>query len=356
MVKNDIFPEGKNMVNVKDGMIDLQTLEMKDILNMDDVQRFLDNFAVGINCAAVAVDRNGNELTRPSCYRPFCQDFIHKSSIGDARCADCHKRFGEEAGKIGKPYVGTCHAGMIDFAAPVIVKGELIGTILGGQILDREPDENKIRNVAGEINADPDELIEAAHKADIVPRKNIEAAAEVLNTVVNGFAVSGYNKLEIRVLVDALSENFKQISQTIENLAESAQTITENQDSLSTEIGGIETTAHDIANIVTSIGKVADRTKMIGLNASIEAARLGNDGRSFSVVAKEIRNLAENTKQTAGQITLLNEQISDKVNGTTAKSKETLAATQDQSAAMEELSATVTNMLSLTDRLTSLFG
>ena len=106
---------------------------------------------------------------------------------------------------------------------------------------------------------------------------------------------------------------------------------------------------------MTSIGKVADRTKMIGLNASIEAARLGNDGRSFSVVAKEIRNLAENTKQTAGQITLLNEQISNKVNDTTSKSKETLGATQDQSAAMEELSATVTNMLALTDKLKSLF-
>ena len=343
------------MVNISDGSIDLQALEMKDIIDVKALQNFLDNFALGMNCAAVAVDKNGNEVTNPSYYRSFCQDFIHKSAVGDARCAECHNRFGEEAAKSGRPYIGTCHAGMIDFAAPVIVEGVHIGTILGGQILDREPDESKIRTVASEINEDADQLVEAAHKADIVPRKNIEAAANVLFTVVNELARSGYNRIETESLVNSMSESFGQISQTIDNLAESAQTITENQDSLSSEISGIETTARDIANIVTSIGKVADRTKMIGLNASIEAARLGNDGRSFSVVAKEIRNLAENTKQTAGQITSLNEQISDKVRATTTKSKDTLGATQDQSAAMEELSATVTNMLAQTEKLKHLF-
>ena len=44
------------MVNIKDGMIDLQTLEMKDIIDIPSLQRFLDNFALGMNCAAVSVD------------------------------------------------------------------------------------------------------------------------------------------------------------------------------------------------------------------------------------------------------------------------------------------------------------
>ena len=343
------------MINISGGNVDVKSLEMKDIMDISALQKFLDDFAIGMNCAAVAVDINGNEVTKPSDYRPFCQDFIHKSAVGDARCAECHKRFGEEAAKSGKPYIGQCHAGMVDFAIPVMIDGIQIGTILGGQILEKEPDEMKIRTVASEINVDPDQLVEAAHKADIVPAKSIAAAADVLFIVVNELARTGYNRIETQALVENMSDSFKQISETIDNLAQSAQTITENQDALSTEIGGIETTARDIANIVTSIGKVADRTKMIGLNASIEAARLGNDGRSFSVVAKEIRNLAENTKQTAGQITSLNEQISEKVKDTTTKSTDTLGATQDQSAAMEELSATVTNMLEQTERLKNLF-
>ena len=131
------------MVNIVNGVIDINSLEMKDIIDIGALQKFLDNFALGMNCAAVSVDRNGNEITKPSYYRPFCQDFIHKSTIGDSRCAKCHNQFGEEAARTGKPYIAACHAGMIDFAAPVIVKGIHLGTILGGQILDEAPDDEQ---------------------------------------------------------------------------------------------------------------------------------------------------------------------------------------------------------------------
>lgn len=344
------------MVNLENGVIKLDQLEMSDIIDIKKLQAFLDNFALGMNCAAVSVDRDGNEVTKPSYYRPFCSNFIHRSTIGDARCAKCHNQFGEEAVKNGKPFVGTCHAGMIDFAAPVIVEGEHIGTILGGQILDKEPDDKMIRRVAGEINVNPDELSNASKQIDIVSRKNIEAAAEVLNTVVNQFAQSGYNKLQIEIVIKDLMENLNQISATIGDLAESAQTITENQKSLSEEILDIENAVREIEGIVTLISGTADKTNLIGLNASIEAARLGNDGMAFAIVAREIRNLAVNTKKTSSQITQLNEKISGKVNSTSSKSDESLEATQNQSAAMQQLSATVTTMLTYAERLNSLFS
>lgn len=344
------------MVNLENGVIKLDQLEMSDIIDINKLQAFLDNFALGMNCAAVSVDRDGNEVTKPSYYRPFCSNFIHRSTIGDARCAKCHNQFGEEAVKKGKPFVGTCHAGMIDFAAPVIVEGEHIGTILGGQILDKEPDDKMIRRVAGEIGVNPDELSNASKQIDIVSRKNIEAAAEVLNTVVNQFAQSGYNKLQIEIVIKDLMENLNQISATIGELAESAQTITENQKSLSEEILDIENAVREIEGIVTLISGTADKTNLIGLNASIEAARLGNDGMAFAIVAREIRNLAVNTKKTSSQITQLNEKISGKVNSTSSKSDESLEATQNQSAAMQQLSATVTTMLTYAERLNSLFS
>ena len=248
------------MINISGGNVDVKSLEMKDIMDISALQKFLDDFAIGMNCAAVAVDINGNEVTKPSDYRPFCQDFIHKSAVGDARCAECHKRFGEEAAKSGKPYIGQCHAGMVDFATPVMIDGIQIGTILGGQILEKEPDEMKIRTVASEINVDPDQLVEAAHKADIVPAKSIAAAADVLFIVVNELARTGYNRIETQALVENMSDSFKQISETIDNLAQSAQTITENQDALSTEIGGIETTARDIAKGVEVVEDLKRKT------------------------------------------------------------------------------------------------
>lgn len=343
------------MISIEKGKINLHKLEISDLIDISVLQQFLDNFAIGMNCAAVSVNRNGGEVTKPSYYRDFCANHVHKSPIGDARCAQCHNKMGEEAMKQQKPYVGYCHAGLIDFAAPVIVSGELIGTVLGGQILDKAPNENEIRSLSGELNVNPDGLWEAAKGIDIVPRMNIDAAAQVLFVVVNNLAEAGYRRIEIELLSSELAENFLQISQTVETLAESAQDITTSQQDLSSEISEVSVATHEISEVLQAITRVADKTKLIGLNASIEAARLGTAGRSFAIVANEIRNLSENTKNTAAQITKLNSQINDRIDSTISNSDKTLGITQDQSAAMEELSATVQNLVDVAERLKSLF-
>jgi len=185
--------------------------------------------------------------------------------------------------------------------------------------------------------------------------ENIVAAAEVLYIVVNAFAQNGYNKLEIEAVSKDLAENFIQISQTVDLLAESAQNITGSQHILSEKIGEINVVTKNIGEVLGSITKVANKTKLIGINASIEAARLGNDGRGFLVVAREIQNLSENSKSTALKIKELSEQIGARVSLTIENAKDTLNITEDQSAAMEELSATVQNTVELTERLKELF-
>ena len=343
------------MVKVVDGIIDVKSIEVEDLIDVATLQNFLDNFAIGMNCAAVSVNRKGEEVTRPSHYRKFCSNFIHKSALGDSNCAVCHNQMGEQSVALGKPYVGACHAGLIDFAAPIIIRGEHIGTVLGGQILDQEPDESHIRKVAKDLSLPPDSLWDAAQGIDIVAHKNIVAAAEVLYIVVNAFAHNGYSRLEIETVSKDLTENFAQISQTVEILAESAQDITASQHNLSAKIGEIKDVTGEIEMVLKAIAKVADKTKLIGLNASIEAARLGNEGRGFSVVAHEIQSLSESSKTTAMQINTLNSQINQQVGMTIEDAKNTLNTTQDQSAAMEELSATVQDTLLLAQRLRVLF-
>lgn len=344
------------MISITGGVIDLKCLEVEDIIDMKVLQYFLDNFAMGMNCAAVSVNRAGEEITKPSHYRDFCSNYIHSNSLGDSKCAACHSQMGAEAVKLGKPYIGSCHAGLIDFAAPIIIKGEHLGTILGGQILESAPDKGTIDNVARDLNLPSESLWEAATHIDIVAQKNIAAASEVLSTVANTLAQNGYNRIETELLSSNLAENFLQISQTVESLAESAQDITTNQQILGEEISGIGSVTNEISNVLQSIKQVATKTQMIGLNASIEAARIGNEGRGFAVVAKEIQNLSESSKKTAMQITDLNSQINTKINLTIENSQTTMEITEDQSAAMEELSATVQNSVRLAEDLKRLFS
>lgn len=343
------------MVEYKDGKIWLEKLEIRDIIDIDVLQDFLDNFALGMNCAAVAVDLDGKEITKPSYYRDFCQKQIHMSQLGDKRCAECHNQMGEEATRLGKPYIGKCHAGLIDFAAPIIIEGFHFGTVLGGQILNQKPNIQEMRRTAQELGLNPDEVEKDAEKIDVVAERNIQAAAEVLYVVVNELAKTGYSRLEMEYLSNTMAENFLQISQVVENLTNSALAITDSQNELEQEIQGVNELTNEIGKIMESITQVAKKTKMIGLNASIEAARLGESGRGFTVVATEIQHLSENTTNTTSLVMNLNEKIEEKLQTTIANSHKTLSITEDQSAAMQELLATIQNSVELAEYIKKLF-
>lgn len=343
------------MIEYKDQKIDFDKLEIKDIIDVHVLQSFLDNFAIAVNCAAVSVDLNGQEVTKPSYYRDFCQEYIHKSTVGDQRCAVCHNEMGEKAVKQGKPYIGHCHAGLIDFAAPIMVEGHHIGTVLGGQILDSQPNVEKMRDMAPELGIAPDDIEKAAKKIDIVSARNIQAAAEVLFVVVNSMAQSGYSRLEIEYLSNTLADNFIRISEVVENLTSSAADISANQQVLEAEITEVGTLIEQIEKIMASIMDIAKRIKMIGLNASIEAARLGTDGQGFAVVANEIQHLSANTTQVTAQVTNLNKSISEKLASTVENSQKTLAVTENQSAEMKDLYATIQESVKLAENIRVLF-
>jgi len=284
------------------GNLDVTALEIKDVVDIKLLQTFQNNFATAMAIASVTVDKDGTPVTKSSSYTSFCMDFTHSTKIGDDRCALSHKKGGEEAARTQKPYIYTCHAGLIDFAAPILVGDYLIGTILGGQVLTSHPEESKYRKTANEIGVNEEGYVDAVNKVSLSTEKNIAAAAEVLYIVANSLSQAGYEKLKLSVMSQTLADNFSQISATMEELSASSITVTNNQHNLSDEIINVKNISIEINTILDSIKSIADQTKMLGLNAAIEAARAGDAGRGFGVVATEIRSLSQNSKETAVKI------------------------------------------------------
>jgi len=194
------------------GELDVTVLEIKDVIDINLLQTFQDNFTIGLNIASVTVDKDGTPVTKPSSYTSFCMDLTQSTKEGRGRCALSHKKGGEEAAKTLKPYIYTCHAGLVDFAAPILIGNHLIGTILGGQVLTSAPEESKYRKVANEIGVNEEGYIDAVKKIALTTEKNVIAAAEVLYIVANSLSQVGYQKLKLSIMSQTLADNFSQIS------------------------------------------------------------------------------------------------------------------------------------------------
>jgi hypothetical protein len=176
-----------------------------------------------------------------------------------------------------------------------------------------------------------------------------EYSGEVVGTF--GIIIPKTTAVTIREMSHNLEVNLEGISSTISELAASASNIHENEQNLNNSINEIITLSKEINEVSSFIKEIADETKMLGLNAAIEAARAGDVGRGFGVVADEIRKLSEQSKSTVPKIQKLTDRIIEKVNHSSVISQNSLASSQDQAASTEEITASVEEITAMSEKL-----
>lgn len=150
-----------------------EELKLTDLISVDTLQLIQDTFCEMCNIAIGITDENGVMITEGAMASDFCQNYNKKSPIGRKRCEQCDKYGGELALEQGKSVTYHCHAGLVDFAAPIMAHGRRVGHINGGQVRTEELDEAQLRQIAAEIEVDPDGYVEAAKKIRYIEEEEL---------------------------------------------------------------------------------------------------------------------------------------------------------------------------------------
>ena len=125
-----------------------------------------------------------------------------------------------------------------------------------------------------------------------------ESSSDIQHSVTNIVDCSG-----------RLGESGVSMQEKIESVSESSESMTESVRSIAEKIKATNEVIAQMVDIVKSIDEIASQTKLLSLNASIEASRAGESGRGFSVVAGSIRDLSEKTSEDLSSIKVIIENI-----------------------------------------------
>lgn len=158
---------------------------LKEIVDVEILQEIQDRFSEATGLASITIDYAGKPITKYSNFSNFCS-LIRGNSTCIQECSRSDAHGGIEAARMGTPYVYKCPFGLIDFAIPIIVNGQYLGSILAGQVKVPENQIDDIEYAMKQARMIDDQAIKDAYdKIVIVPYDRIMAAAQLMFTVSN---------------------------------------------------------------------------------------------------------------------------------------------------------------------------
>ncbi len=169
-------------------------ITITDLFEVEMLQRLQDSFSKMTGFAAIITDAEGVPVTKGTNFTDFCSKYTRNSPIGCLRCQQCDKHGAELSLKVGSSVTYYCHAGLMDFAAPIMAGDKMVGCFVGGQVLISPPDITRIMQVAAEIGIDLINYLQSVMSVPTIEKSKLDNAALFLYTLTSALSSIAYHK------------------------------------------------------------------------------------------------------------------------------------------------------------------
>jgi two-component system, response regulator YesN len=189
-------------MNLENWNSESESLWLEKLVGREFLDKMLCSFSKSTGLKAIIVDIMGNALigtenTIRDCR--FCE-MIKSDSKGRKKCQRSYSRACKDAAKYGEPYIFRCHAGLIMWAAPILLDNH-VGAIICGQVLMWEPEDyflEEIEEMVKGLDIDVAAVKWSAAQLEVMSGDRVQAASDLLFVVANQIMQSGLTVLEQR--------------------------------------------------------------------------------------------------------------------------------------------------------------
>ncbi len=171
-------------------------------------------------------------------------------------------------------------------------------------------------------------------------------AMEEMNATVQ--EVAG-NASDLSIIADASMGKAREGAQAVQSLVDTIENIERQANQLGENMDLLGNQAEGIGKIIHVIGDIADQTNLLALNAAIEAARAGEAGRGFAVVADEVRKLAEKTMGATNEVDSFIRTILGSIQHSVESTREAVKSVHESSELAKRSGATLAEIVNMVE-------